>query len=44
VLTADYMTAPVKDVGKIKSVLTMVGGKVVYAAAPFGGLAGSAGR
>jgi hypothetical protein len=25
----------VKEIGKIKSVLTMVGGKVVYAAAPF---------
>jgi hypothetical protein len=29
------MTAPVKEIGKIKSVLTMVGGKVVYAAQPF---------
>ncbi|WP_407157177.1 amidohydrolase [Bradyrhizobium sp. STM 3557] len=35
VLTADYMTAEVKDVGKIRSLLTMVGGEVVYAAAPF---------
>ena len=35
VLSADYMTAPVKEIGKIRSVLTMVGGKVVYAAAPF---------
>jgi hypothetical protein len=25
----------VKEIGKIKSVLTMVGGKVVYAAPPF---------
>src|SRR6201996_133234 len=39
VLSADYMTAPVKEIGKIKSVLTMVGGEVVYAAAPFAGLA-----
>src|SRR3954447_25795611 len=31
VLSADYLTAPVKEIGKIKSVLTMVGGKVVYA-------------
>ena len=31
VLSADYMTAPVKEIGKIRSVLTMVGGKVVYA-------------
>src|ERR1700744_2725022 len=37
VLSADYMTAPVKEIGRIRSVLTMVGGDVVYAAAPFGG-------
>ena len=36
VLSADYLTAPVKEIGKIRSVLTMVGGKVVHAAAPFG--------
>jgi predicted amidohydrolase YtcJ len=35
VLSADYLTAPVNEIGKIKSVLTMVGGQVVYAAAPF---------
>ena len=35
VLTADYMTADVKEVGKIRSLLTMVGGEVVYATAPF---------
>ena len=35
VLSADYLTAPVKEIGKIKSLLTMVGGNVVYAAAPF---------
>ncbi|WOH66211.1 amidohydrolase [Bradyrhizobium sp. BWA-3-5] len=35
VLSADYMTVPVKEIGKIKSVLTMVGGKTVFAAAPF---------
>jgi predicted amidohydrolase YtcJ len=29
VLSADYLTAPVKEIGKIKSVLTMVGGEVV---------------
>jgi predicted amidohydrolase YtcJ len=34
VLSADYMTVPVKDVGKIRSVLTMVGGKIVFADAP----------
>jgi predicted amidohydrolase YtcJ len=39
VLSADYLTAPVKEIGKIKSVLTMVGGEVVYAAVPFAELA-----
>jgi predicted amidohydrolase YtcJ len=38
VLSADYLTAPVKEVGKIRSVLTMVGGEVVFASAPFAGL------
>jgi predicted amidohydrolase YtcJ len=35
VLSSDYLTAPVKEIGKIRSVLTMVGGNVVYVAAPF---------
>ena len=35
VLTKDYMTVPVNEVGGIESLLTMVGGKVVYAASPF---------
>jgi len=35
VLSKDYMTVPVDQVGGIESVLTMVGGRVVYAAAPF---------
>ena len=39
VLSADYLTAPVKEVGKIRSLLTMVGGKVVYAAEPFTNMA-----
>jgi len=39
VLSSDYLTAPVGEIGKIKSLLTMVGGKVVYAAAPFASLA-----
>jgi predicted amidohydrolase YtcJ len=38
VLSADYLTAPVKEIGKIRSVLTMVGGEVVFASAPFAGL------
>ncbi len=37
VLDADYMTAPVKQIGRIRSLLTMVGGDVVYAAPPFAG-------
>jgi len=44
VLSAAYLTAPVKQIGKIKSVLTMVGGNVVYAAASFAGLVGNAGH
>jgi predicted amidohydrolase YtcJ len=35
VLSSDYLTAPVGQIGKIRSLLTMVGGKVVYAALPF---------
>lgn len=35
VLSADYLTAPVAEIGRIGSLLTMVGGNVVYAAAPF---------
>jgi predicted amidohydrolase YtcJ len=35
VLSKDYMTVPVDQIGSIESMLTMVGGKVVYAAGPF---------
>jgi predicted amidohydrolase YtcJ len=35
VLSADYLTAPVKEIGRIRSLMTMVGGNVVYAGAPF---------
>jgi predicted amidohydrolase YtcJ len=35
ILSRDYMTVPVDQVGSIESVLTMVAGKVVYAAAPY---------
>jgi predicted amidohydrolase YtcJ len=38
VLSADYLTAPVREIGKIRSLLTMVGGNVVYAAPPFAAL------
>jgi predicted amidohydrolase YtcJ len=39
VLSADYLTAPVQDIGRIKSLLTMVGGKVVYTGEPFANFA-----
>lgn len=35
VLSKDYMTVPLGELESIESVLTMVGGKVVYAAGPF---------
>jgi predicted amidohydrolase YtcJ len=35
VLSKDYMTVPVEEVGEIQSLLTMLGGKVVYAAGPY---------
>ena len=35
VLSQNYLTAPAEQVGAIESVLTMVGGKIVYAAGPF---------
>ena len=35
VLSKDYMTVPIGEVHGIESLLTMVGGKVVYAAGPF---------
>ena len=35
VLSKDYMTVPVDQIGGIESLLTMVGGKIVYAAGPF---------
>jgi len=39
VLSADYLTAPVQDIGRIKSLLTMVGGKVDYTGEPFANFA-----
>lgn len=38
VLSKDYMTVPVDQIGSIESVLTMVGGTVVYAAGPYGSI------
>ena len=35
VLTKDYMTVPPEQIGSIESLLTMVGGKIVYAAGPY---------
>lgn len=35
VLTGDYLTVPVDEIGGIRSLLTMVGGRVVYAAEPY---------
>jgi predicted amidohydrolase YtcJ len=44
VLSSDYLTVPVGEIGKIGSVLTMIGGKVVYAAAPFTNMAAPKGK
>ena len=47
VLSKDYMTVPLADIGGIESLLTMVGGKIVYAASPYARLennSGSSGR
>ena len=35
VLSKDYMTVPIDQIGAIESLLTMVGGKIVYAAPPY---------
>jgi predicted amidohydrolase YtcJ len=35
VLSKDYMTAPEEQIGGIESVLTMVGGKIIYASGPY---------
>lgn len=37
VLSADYLTVPVEAIGAITSVLTMVGGRIVYAADAYAG-------
>ena len=38
VLSEDYFSVPVSRVAQIRSLLTMVGGRIVYAAAPFSDL------
>ena len=35
VLTRDYLTTPTGDIGATESLLTMVGGRIVYAVGPF---------
>ena len=35
VLSKDYMTAPIAEVGTIESVLTMVGGRIVYSSSAY---------
>jgi len=35
VLTKDYLTVPTEEIGGIESLLTMVGGRVVYASGPY---------
>jgi predicted amidohydrolase YtcJ len=44
VLTKDFTTVPADEIGGIESLLTMVGGRVVYAAGPFAALEEKAGR
>ena len=39
VLSDDYMTIPIETIGGLESVLTMVGGRVVYSAGPFSSIA-----
>jgi predicted amidohydrolase YtcJ len=38
VLSDDYFSVPISDIAKIRSLLTMVGGQIVYASGPFSGL------
>ena len=39
VLSEDYLSVPVERIGALRSLMTVVGGRVVYAAAPFEGMA-----
>jgi predicted amidohydrolase YtcJ len=41
VLTKDYMTVPADQIAGVESLLTMVGGNIVYAAGPFARLESS---
>jgi predicted amidohydrolase YtcJ len=40
VLDGDYLSVPTEKIGQLQSVLTMVGGRIVFAAAPFAGADG----
>ena len=44
VLSWDYMTVPANEIAGIESLLTIVGGKLVYAAGPYEALEAKAGR
>lgn len=44
VLTKDFSSVPADEIGGIESLLTMVGGRIVYAAGPFAALEEKAGR
>jgi predicted amidohydrolase YtcJ len=44
VLTKDFASIPTDEIGGIESLLTMVGGRIVYAAAPFAALEEKTGR
>jgi len=35
VISKDYLTVPVDEIGSIVSLLTMVGGRIVYADGPY---------
>ncbi len=44
VLSDDYFTVPAQDISRIESVLTVTGGKIVHAAAEYGGIAVPSGQ
>jgi predicted amidohydrolase YtcJ len=44
VLSKDYMTVPVDQIGGIESLLTIVGGRIVYANGPYARLGATAAR
>jgi predicted amidohydrolase YtcJ len=44
VLTKDFASVPTGEIGGIESLLTMVGGRIMYAAAPFAALEEKAGK